>query len=417
MGDLSERKRIPIIIFSDSPSAPTGLARITRDIASRIFSKMPDFDIATFGYGGPGSVRLPFQQYNWKQNDYWLPLELPAVWADFCSDTPGILLTIGDIQRFLQLSSPDLCLDKPFGGWMRQMRESGKLKLWGYFPIDAHGIDNKLTPQLGYTLQHYDRILVPSEWARTIILNTLPDATVDVIPHGIDTTIFRPRDREYARNQFMGIAQGVMKWPTIPTIIPPDALTIGIVATNQSRKDWGLAAETLSLLAKKSKERKIFIWAHTDRLKNSDGWGLLELFGDFNLLPSTVITTGNLTDYAMSWCYNAMELTLGIGRGEGFGYPIFESLFCATPCFAYNYGAHVEYMDKDWVSGIPGLRVEGPLNLLRPVGDPRQWAEQINKLYSADNHLMRFPSELDWERVWPRFEKWITDGVKEVKND
>ena len=53
-------EKIPILIFSDAVSAPTGLARITRDIASRLHEHMGDvFDVATIGYGGSSSSKFP----------------------------------------------------------------------------------------------------------------------------------------------------------------------------------------------------------------------------------------------------------------------------------------------------------------------------------------------------------------------
>jgi len=395
----------PILIFSDHPACPTGLARITRDLAFRIHHEMKgEVDVATLGYGAAGSIHLPFHQYTWHQNDYFLPLELPQVWHDFCGDDPGILLTIGDIQRFLQLADFGMCTDRPFGDWIRVMRSSGKLRLWGYFPIDAHGIDGKLGPQLAHTLTHYDRRLVPSKWAQEIVKKTLPDLQCDVLPHGIDTSVFK--HREGAIDKFIEIAKPYAKWPQ--GLIPPleeDALKVGIVATNQTRKDWGLGIEVVARLRK---TRRVFLWAHVDRVR-TEAWSLLELLSDFGLLDCTVITSGNMTDEQMSWCYSAMDCSLAIGRGEGHSFANYESICSATPCFASSYGAQSDWMDKEHLIDPDFMRLEGPLNLYRPVFSAETWVKAIE-----DNlgKMMRYPHELKWESLWERFATWIREGIK-----
>ena len=397
----------PIILFSAHPPAPSGLARITRDLALRTHSELSDsFRIATLGYGSPGSVKLPFPQYHWNQRDDFLPLELPRIVEDFCPNEPFILMTIGDIQRFLPLADPKFCREPKFAEWLTRMRTSGMMKLWGYFPIDAHRTGGDLGPQLGQTLSHYDRRVVPGEWAQTIVKKTLPNHECSAIPHGIDTEIFRPRlAREIARNQFGASLAGVMEWPQTPMDIPADALWIGIIATNQSRKDWGLGIEVAAEL--KQSGRPVALWCHIDRLKAE--WSILELLSDFNLLTSSIVTVGHVPDEVMAESYCAMDITLGIGRGEGFGYPIFESIFCGTPCFTFDYGAQTEWMDEEHRIPATTHRIEGPLNLLRPTGQAGYWADRITRNLTQQMHR---PDELEWSNLWPRWAEWFRKGIE-----
>ncbi len=63
-------EKIPLMIWSDAVSAPSGLARITRDIASRVHEHMADvFDVSTIGYGGSSSSKFPWHQYAWAYSD------------------------------------------------------------------------------------------------------------------------------------------------------------------------------------------------------------------------------------------------------------------------------------------------------------------------------------------------------------
>jgi glycosyltransferase involved in cell wall biosynthesis len=394
--------RKPIVLFSDHPAAQSGLARITRDLALRIHRHLgEEFKVATLGHGSPGSAQLPFQQYQWKENDWFIPTELPFIATDFCENQPFILFTIGDIQRFLPLADPQFCQDRPFAGWWQAQRAAGT-KLWGYFPIDAHGRDGKLPAQLAHTLTYYDRVLVPSEWAAEIVRNTIPGIEVTAIPHGIDTDIFKPI--ENAREKIGEVMDPVLQWPKEQIDVGDSALWIGICATSQWRKDWGAGIATVAEIAKK---RPVFLWCHTNRLK-TEHWSLLELLSEFGLLQSSMVTVGGVSDADMAVAYSAMDCTISIDRGAGFNYPAFESIFCATPCFAADYGAHVEFMDIEHICPSAIMRTEGSLSLLRPIFLPEHWKVNIE---SGLNSQMRYPEELKWSSVWPRFAQWFRESL------
>lgn len=392
----------PILFFSDAPSGPSGLARIHRDLAMRV-NQLPEFRVGSLGHGAPASVKLPWPQYHWRERDDFIPSELPFIAEDFANNEPMVLFTIHDIQRMLQVADPSLCLDKPFAQWMSERRRTGRLKLWGYFPIDAHGIGGKLPAQLAHTLTHYDRVLVPSQWAAQIVQRTLPNLKVDVIPHGIDTDVFKPYPKEESQDLFSELLSPIAKWPVEVLDVDGDALWIGIVATNQTRKDFGLGIEVVAEIAK---SRPVFLWIHTDRMKNE--WSILELLSEFGLLRNAMVTIGNVKDEVMVRAYNACDLTLGIGRGEGFGYPIMESWSCGVPCIAGRYGAHVEFIPEDCAVKPSQLRIEGPLNLMRPVFRVRDWVDTVSRV---EGNGMVLNTAVDWKYLWQDFEQWFKEGI------
>lgn len=390
----------PILIFSDAPSAHSGLARITRDLATRIAS-MPEFKVATVGYGSPGSSKLPFQQYQWSKRDDFLIPELPEIWKDFCGDETGIFLTIQDLQRVLWVADPKYCPDEHLAAWLTHMRSTGKMKLWGYFPIDAHGIGGKLGPQFAHILSKYDRRLAYTKFGADVIDKTLGITGTEHIPHGIDADIFKPRNRKIARLNFAHNTEKYTFWPQKSKAEINDALAIGIVATNQQRKDWGLGIEAVAEVAK---TREVFLWAHTDAIKRE--WSILELLSDFKMLERTILTIGNMSDVEMSWAYSAMDVTFGIGRGEGFGYPIAESVFCGTPVIHGFYGGGVDLCSH--LVKPTGERIEGPFNLLRPLFNPEDWAAAA---IMENGNRTNQPSELEWNNLWPRWSGWLKEGL------
>lgn len=396
---------IPLLIYSDAVSAPTGLARITRDLATRIHANLSDvFKVATIGYGGSGSSKFGFTQYHWTQNNEWIIRDLPEIWEDFAGAQRGIFLSIYDPHRMLWLARPETCSDQR----IRRFLEKPPFERWGYFPIDATGPNNKLSVMLKECLLGYDRILCYSEWSRKIVENTLGEEDAQErdlfqLPHGIYTSIFFPRPRARQRQMFGRMAVGK------EVSIQDDELLVGIVATNQPRKDWGLGIATCAEL---SKSRKVRIWMHTDALDRH--WSIPYLLGDFGLHGVNLISLGQLTDETMARLYSACDVTLGIGLGEGFGYPIFESLACGTPCIHGDYGGAAEHLSSQLLVPPECYRYEGVYNCARPVHVPSEWTKKVefvNSLGKTD-----LPDHLDWNNLWPRWEEWLRKGVGCQKN-
>ena len=121
-----------------------------------------------------------------------------------------------------------------------------------------------------------------------------------------------------------------------------------------------------------------------------------------------VITTNPFTDEQMGWMYAACDVTLGIGLGEGFGYPIFESLASGTPCIHGDYGGAAEHLFSIEKPKPAMWRLEGQFNCLRPVFDVEDWADRAVQ-YGKMDWLM--PEHLDWTNLWPKWEQWLRAGV------
>jgi glycosyltransferase involved in cell wall biosynthesis len=394
----------PLLILSDAVTSGTGLGRIARDLATRIHANLPEFRVGSLGYGGPYSSRLGFPQYSIEMHD-WVVTNLPEVWEDFAAGERGILMTIWDASRLLWLSRPETCPDAPLREWLAKK----PFDLWGYFPIDATGPHDRLTGVLKHTIEPYDRILAYSSWAEAILRRTLAGSPkldgLTNLPHGIDTSVFYPRDRHAARHGFgerIHARTSKGKWFNIPD----DVFLVGIVATNQVRKDWGLGIQTVAELAK---ERKVMVWGHTDVLERH--WSLPALLNDYGLIDNHIITSLDYTDEQMAWCYSACDVTLGIGLGEGFGYPIFESLACGTPCLHGDAGGAPEHMPDWMIVRRWASRLEGPYNCERGVYFPPDFKNAIKQLEVCPDHVAFLPKHLDWQNLWPRWTEWLKAGL------
>ncbi len=220
--------KIPLLFISDAPSCTSGLGRITRELATRVHEHISDvFTVASLGYGAPGSLKIPFPQYHIHSIENWLIPELPLVWKDFAGDDQGVVMTIWDPSRLLWFANPAYCNIPGLKAFLK----TAPFKRWGYWPIDAEGpTDNNLSILLKMAMKPYDRNLNYSKWATGIT------GYPDYLPHGIDTKVFHPKPKREAKYKLKE-----MGWPSAFR----NGTLIGIVATNQPRKDFALAFQTL----------------------------------------------------------------------------------------------------------------------------------------------------------------------------
>lgn len=410
-----EKSPIPMMIISDAPTAGSGLARITKDLATRIAIHLSDkFRVCTLGYGGQCSRNLPFHQYTIEGMQDWFIPTIMDTWKDWAGTEKGIVFSIWDLSRLGWLSQPsrsDQLRDK---SELREFLINPPFKKWIYAPIDAEGPNSKLTFPLKPILYGFDRVITYSKWASGVIDRTMDVAEEDMpnthfLPHGIDSEIFYERDREWCRNYFPVITESMSILGKAATPITREEVLIGIVATNQSRKDWHLGIETASIL---SKIKKVRLWIHTDALERN--WSIPALLVDYGMIDKTIVSLGNLQDDKLAQAYSACDITLGIGLGEGFGFPIHESLFCGTPCIHGNYGGAPEWISGPYSHATESLvqpaayRYEGLYSCKRPVFSVKDWADKAESLIG---YRINHNGILDWKALWPEWSHWITQGI------
>jgi glycosyltransferase involved in cell wall biosynthesis len=387
-------KPTPILFLSDSPSAPSGLGRICRDLASRL-ATVPEFKVGVLGKGGVGTSKLTFPQYFIPAHgaDFGQQV-LEEVWWDFAGVEHGILFSINDPSRMLWLARPEYSGDDQLESFLRR----DHFKRWGYFPIDATGISDRLTGMSGDTLRGYDRVLAYTDWAAGVIERTTGKRPPS-LPHGIDTTVFSPQDKARSR-KFLNPKLG------------GEDFVVGIVATNQQRKDWGLGMTVVAKL--REKIPNVRVWVHTDTLLRDGAWDINALVADLGL-DGNVVVTGKMTDKELAKCYSACDVTLAPGLGEGFGYPIVESLACGVPVVHGNYGGGAELLDPDFLVEPVSYRLETPLNRVCPVFDPQHWTDKVLDIRGEGNQsdeCRAAIAHLDWTVLWPKWHEWFLEGIR-----
>jgi glycosyltransferase involved in cell wall biosynthesis len=400
----AENSRRKLLTISDSISASTGLARIHRDIALRTHKHLSDiYDLATFGFGSPGSTKIPIPQLVAEGVDNWVLPTLPQVCADFFGEEKGIILTILDPWRLTWLAAPRGCseLFTKFPG-LQAWAIKRPFELWGYVAVDSSGPQDRLSFPLMKTLLGFDRLLGYTQFAEDVIRRTIGDEEADKrhltnLPHGIESSVFYELPQKLSRKLFLEYtgAQSVfhmlkMTDHTVP--IEDGEILVGCVCTNQNRKDIALVAETIAILAR---NKRVRLWLHTDSLEKY--WSIPNLLIDFGIIDKTVISLGQISDNRMASAYSACDVTLAPGLGEGFGLPLAESLACCTPVIHGNYAGGAEIVPRDMLVNPVVFRYEGSYASKRPVYRAEDWAakaeEWIGKRASLDE-------KYDWVNNW-----------------
>ena len=194
-------------------------------------------------------------------------------------------------------------------------------------------------------------------------------------------------------------------------------IVIGCVATNQARKDLALYFETLALLQQRG--RKVYGWLHTDTLVNA--WSITQLVEDCELEKKVTVTIGNYSDRQLARMYQRCDLTIAPGLGEGFGYPIVESLASGVPVIHGDFGGGSELVPKvEWRVPVRETRLESVYALRRPVFRAEDvanateralnWRDEIGR-EAAAAYCRGAVAHLDWEALGDRWASWIRSGL------
>ena len=394
----------PLLILSDAPEALTGLARVARDIAS-LAATMPEFRVATLGRGATGRSSFPWTQYSYPEDSGgWGEDYLMRVAEDFFRGERGVVFSNWDVSRLGWLSDPRTLPALHQKAYSRMDR---RWDLWGYVPVDATGPTcSAYGAEMRSCLRGYDRLIAASEWGQGVLHESgRPDA--GWIPHGIWMDRFDKIGKD-----------GLNPASFVKSMLGPpwnNGITLGCNMANQARKDWPVAFECANMLKQQYGNRFLF-WAHTNVEINY--WNLYALIEDYGLARHIEITK-DLTDNQLALRYSACDCTILPSAGEGFGYPIAESMACGTPCVVTDYAAGQEIVDRECRVPPQAMRVDTQYNLRRAVLNSVTFAatalhqiERKRSDWQGVSEQMRARVEhLGWDKLKYMWMRWLKEGL------
>lgn len=412
-----------ILIVTDSPVLPTGMAEATRLIFGNLLATYPkQYELHQVGL---------FQCY---------AVTKPA-WAVYptmtCKDREGKLDFVPEDKygqkTFFQIASrvqPDIVF--AFGDpqsvlYLCLPPEKRRYRLVLYINFDGL----PMPADYGPILDNADLIFTKSEFSMNVVLNCLKAVNASKVGFRYspaDTERFSPID-ESTRVE--------MRRDLLPSWMPAGAFVLGWNGRNQWRKqNWVLykvvhylrrggylvcsKCKRVSLLewdptrachaipeqrgegeqrhcprcGSEEKELAkalpdIFLWCHTPE-DGEQAWPLRRLEEQFDLRRDRDVyyTPGHGLKSALSpedtpMLYRIWDCLLYLSGGEGFGLPAWEAMCSALPVVYTNYSAHAEFVGR----GKAGLAVGGilqpePQNCIwRMVADVGQAVEAVRRLY------------------------------------
>ncbi len=191
-------------------------------------------------------------------------------------------------------------------------------------------------------------LVCPSRWlAGKVRQSTLmPGATaLKVIPHGVDTSIFKSGDKAAAR-----VALG---WPQDEFIV----MFAADAGRRNAWKDYPTMREAIRLAAHSAAGKSIRFFAVGETAPPEQAGAARIEFLSYRR--------------SMAECYQAADVYLHAARAEMWGLVITEAMACGTPVVATSVG------------GIPEQILDGRTGFLSPAGDAGSLA----------SHLLRFIRE------------------------
>ena len=210
-----------------------------------------------------------------------------------------------------------------------------------YFPIDSAGISPKFLRPL---LRKNVTVVTYTEFAKREIESALPELYVDVIGHGVDTSIFYPLEREerLALRHKYGIAD--------------DWVIFLNVNRNQLRKNIPATLRAFASVQDKLPEAKLYlhmVWNEGPPL--GAGWDIYDLVRKFGLKGRVMATTiGEDTDgKRILWnnakygipvnmladIYRVCDVFVNTTMGEGYSLTTLEAMACGLPVIATDCSA------------------------------------------------------------------------------
>jgi len=249
-----------------------------------------------------------------------------------------------------------------------------------YSPIDH--VPESYPEKWLSVLRAYNWVAVPAKFA----VEGLKKVGIEAhfLPHGVDTSIFKPLNKEACRKAFT---------------LEKDKFVIGIVGANnddETRKSWGENFRAYKIFLDNNPDAKkdTILFVHSNP-ENPRGRNLIELSRQIGIEKyiiwndSYMANVIGLPEIAMAKLYNCFDVFLLLSRREGFCLPALEAQACGVPCILNDFSALSE-RNRDGKKQVgwlvkPAALVYSPLNAINSIADPYKAADALEEAYNKES--------------------------------
>ncbi len=354
-----------VLWMSNSPTSNTGYGSVSRNVLFPLAKLGYKIDTLAY-YGQEGNV-LSIDGVN----------IFPRLFHTLGRDALDLLLKHRKPDIFVTLFDVWVTVEPNGRSWVADAHPYSTL----YAPVDHEPIPKLV--HLG--LQHCYQPIAMSKHGLDSMVNSphsdLKKLNPTMIPHGVNTSIFKPLDRAECRKSLE---------------LPLEPFIVGVVAMNKGqRKSFPEMIHGFAQAAKQiGGADKIKLYINTD-LHQPDGMDLAEMIRQAGILDQTITTHpfaryAGINDEQQARIYNSCNLNLLTGRGEGFGLPILESAACGVPSIATRFTTMTELTEGHGWLVEPAARDMTNLMSFQAIPKVSQIRDAIVEAYTDERKLRQF---------------------------
>ena len=375
----------------------TGFARVTHCILERLKEK---WDVSVIGVN-----------YHGDPHTYDYPI--------YPASLGGDLWGMNRLKELSEKIKPDviLALQDPWIAKLFVAKNDRKIPIACYMPVDAINLHDETVRAFNGGL---DLAVWYTKFGRTQATATGWTGRNSIIPHGVDTEIYRPLDKREARRRMQ-----------LSRSLPEDCFIFGNVNRNSPRKRLDLSLFYFAEWVRNYDiPENVFLYLHC-ALKDG-GWDLPQL-GHYFGISSRLLLAGDrvtpaqgLDEAEMPWLYNSFDVQISTTEGEGFGLTNAEGMACGIPQLAPDWSALPEW-GKDAMIFIHCSGITTNISHINTIGgvvDKEAFIAALDRLYrekelrgeySRKGFLRVREPQFRWENVAEKFHVELTQLVEGPK--
>jgi glycosyltransferase involved in cell wall biosynthesis len=369
-----------ILFWGDSPTHATGFSNVIHNIITNLPKDEYDPYVLGINYNG---------------EEHYFPYKIYTV--EKRPDNPvGVLSFMSVIKEtdfdIIFIISDVWVIDKmvPF------IKQSGtKAKLVAYIPVDAEDHN----PEWYSGLDIFSKVVMYNKFGLDVAKDAAPDLPYEVIPHGIDPRFHKLSSKLEVRKHL---------FPSRPELW--DAFIFLNANRNQPRKRLDITLRAFKKFARDKKNIYLYLHCgvkdiHVDLVRISKKLGI----DDKIIFTSEGEGIQNIPTEELNLIYNACDVGLNTGVGEGFGLCNVEHALTGAPQVLPKHSALAD-IHKDTAVFIPAdidftlefISVTAKLVLVDDVVNAMSRIYRDKTLYRklSEKSIKKFSSpEYDWKEI------------------
>lgn len=195
----------------------------------------------------------------------------------------------------------------------------GKYVAFPFFEIDT------MSTLEQYNLNFPDTILVSCNWAKNILLNNKIKQTIEIVPLGVDTGVFSPKNIKKNNDQYIFCTIG--KW--------------------EKRKNHDTIIECFNKAFELNDKVELWLVTHNPFLSTEEEKYWLNLVSSSKLNNKIKVFPRLPSHSHIAEVISYSDCGIYISRGEGWNMELLETMAMNKPVITSNYSAHTEYCNVD----------------------------------------------------------------------